>query len=273
MTLAEKIDACREIIRQCRSVLVAFSAGVDSTFLLALSAETLGADHVLAAMGVSEIFPHRDLTAGRELARLLGVELVEVRVDHLAEATFTSNPPQRCYHCKAAMIGHLRHLAERRGLAEVLTGANADDTGDHRPGLRAGTELGVVRPLLQAGLTKQDIRTASRAMGLDTWDKPSMACLASRIPYGQPITSEKLRRIERAEEVLAEMGYRQYRVRDHEAVARIELPPADLPRAIRDRDAIAAALRALGYTFVALDLEGYRSGSLNETLTGDAGGA
>jgi uncharacterized protein len=262
----QKVQRCREILRGLQRVVVAFSAGADSTLLLSLAIESLGKDNVVAAMGVSPSLAERERLAGRDIARTLGAELVEIRTGEMDDPNYAANPADRCFHCKSDLFRRLEGLAEQRGLAAVVSGANADDTGDFRPGLQAGREMGVVHPLMEAGMTKDEVREASKAMGLPTWDKPAMACLASRVPYGQPITAEKLSRIERAEYVLKDLGFAQCRVRDHDTIARIELPVEDLPRAIRQGDRIAAALKALGYTYVTLDLEGFRSGSMNEPL-------
>jgi uncharacterized protein len=239
---------------------------VDSSLLVALSAEAVGKDKVLAAHAHGPIFPRREDLAAREVARRLGVEIVQVEVSPLADAAFVHNPPDRCYHCKKAIFSGLKKLAAERGLAAVASGANVDDRGDYRPGMTAERELGIRQPLLEAGLSKADIRAASRAMGLPTWDAPSSACLASRVPYGEPITLEKVARIDRGEEFLHAMGFRQCRLRDHGAVARIELPPAELPAALARKDEIVPAFKALGYQYVTLDLQGFRSGSMNETL-------
>ena len=265
-TLQDKLSACGEILRTCGSVVVAFSAGVDSTFLLWLAARTLGADNVLAAMGVSPSLAARERQAGKDLAAEIGVELVEIETCELSDPNYAANPANRCFYCKSDLFVRLKQLAADRGMAAVASGANADDTGDFRPGLRAGKELGTVSPLLAAGLTKDDIRAASESVGLATWDKPAMACLASRVPYGQPITAEKLHRIEQAEYVLQDLGFRQCRVRDHEGLARIEVPADHVPRAVQHRHKLVEAIKALGYTYVTLDLEGFRSGSMNEPL-------
>jgi uncharacterized protein len=261
-----KVGACRAILRGLGKVTVAFSGGVDSTLLLSLAVQELGRDSVLAVMASSPIHPARERQAAEEIAGQIGVALVEIATDEMSNPEFLANPPRRCYICKAHVMGPIKELAARRGLPAVVAGTNVDDLGDFRPGLEAARELGISSPLLEAGLTKQDIRDASAAIGLPTWDKPSMACLASRIPYGQTITPERLRRIEQAEYVLHDLGFGNCRVRDHDSIARIELPVGDLARALELRERIVGPIKALGYAYVSLDLQGLRSGSLNEVL-------
>ena len=267
----QRIDECRGILRSLGRVVVAFSAGVDSTFLLALATETLGAGNVLAAMGVSPSLGRRERRQGRGLAERIGTGLVEVETAELADPNYASNPPERCYYCKQDLFQRLTALAGERGFDAVVSGANADDRGDFRPGLLAGERLGVRSPLLDAGLTKDEIRAASREMGLETWDKPAMACLASRVPYGEAITPAKLGRIEQAEDALKDLGFGQCRVRDHGSLARIEVPAGDIAKAVEQRQTLVASLESLGYTYVTLDLRGFRSGSMNEVIANHAG--
>jgi pyridinium-3,5-biscarboxylic acid mononucleotide sulfurtransferase len=261
-----KVARVGEILESLGSVVVAFSAGVDSTFLLALAVRTLGPAAVLAAMGVSPSLAQRERSAGRVLAERLGATLVEVPTGEMDDPNYVANSPQRCFYCKKDLFERLTELARQRGGAVVVSGANADDRGDFRPGLRAGRALGVRNPLMEAGLTKAEIRAASRAMGLETWDKPAMACLASRVQYGQGITPELLGRIERAEYVLKDLGFAQCRVRDHGSLGRIEVPADRIAAVIERREQILAAMEALGYTYVTLDLRGFRSGSMNEEI-------
>jgi uncharacterized protein len=264
--LRRKVQIAQSCLNRLRRVVVAFSGGVDSTLVLALAVETLGHENVIAAMGVSAIHPRRECQAGRELAAQFGVELMELKTTELTDPQFLANPPQRCYICKRHVMGPMIELAGRRGCTAVVSGTNADDLGDFRPGIQAAQELGIVNPLIEAKMTKDDIRTVSKALALSTWDKPSMACLATRVPYGQPLTAEALARIEQAEDALRELGFATCRLRDHFPVARIELAVERLLEALEMRETIVERIRAAGYTFVALDLAGFRSGSMNEVL-------
>ena len=263
-----KLGALRASLRDIGSAAVAFSSGVDSTFLLRVAHEELG-DRCVAVTARSRSFPKRELDEAVAFSRAEGVRHAMVDSEELDVPHFAENPPDRCYHCKKALFGKLLAFARENGLAAVLEGSNLDDDGDWRPGRRAIRELGVRSPLHDAGLTKAEIRALSREMGLPTADKPSFACLASRFPYGERITAEGLARVERAEDWLraAVPGLAQLRVRSHAGgVARIEVPPADVPRLAARAPDISAALRAFGFAYVSLDLAGYRTGSLNETL-------
>ncbi len=257
-----------EIIADLGSVVVAYSGGVDSTLLLRLCVEALGPAGVLAVTASSETLASDEEVDARRLAVAMGIEHLMVPISELEDEEFVRNPPERCYLCKRIRYGRLLSLARERGLRWVVDGANADDSMDYRPGLRAASELGVRSPLQEAGLTKDDIRELSRAYGLPTWDKPSYACLASRVPYGCRITAEKLRQIDTAETFLRGLGFKQVRVRHHGEVARIEVPASQLGSLTTGDLAprVVARLRELGFTYVALDLNGYRTGSLNEPL-------
>ena len=265
-----KLERLRERLRVIGGAVVAFSSGVDSTFLLRVAHEELG-DRVVAATARSHSFPNRELDEATAFCRAEGVRHVVIDSEELDIPGFAENPPDRCYHCKKELFGKLLAFARDNGLAAVLEGSNIDDDGDYRPGRRAIRELGIVSPLHEAGLTKAEIRALSREMGLPTSDKPSFACLASRFPYGERITAAALERVEKAEQWLFDsgLGLTQLRVRSHGDLARIEVPPADVPRLAARAAEIAAAFNDLGFAYVALDLLGYRTGSMNEILPGN----
>src|SRR5262245_55971602 len=266
-TLADKRDRLREVIGGYGSALVCFSGGVDSTLLLRVAHDVRG-ERCVGLTAVSITMAASERTAARDLAAGMGARLEVVESHELERPGFAQNPTDRCYHCKAELLEIARPRADALGLAEVLIGTNLDDLGDHRPGLRAADERGARHPLVDAGMTKSDVRALSRDLGLQTWDKPQLACLSSRFPYGTEIPPERLRQVDGFEDRLRALGFRQLRVRYHGEVARLEIDLADMPRALQPvvREAIVDAGRAHGFTFVALDLAGFASGSLNQLI-------
>ncbi len=263
--LKPKMAGLAEWLDARAGVLVAYSGGVDSTFLAVMAFQVLGG-RMLAVTADSPSLPRSDLADAVAFARSLGMPHQVLRTAEMANPAFTANPPERCYHCKKELFTELAGLARERGLEVVADGSNLDDLDDVRPGTRAARECGVRRPLQDGGFTKRELRSASRTLRLPTAAKPAAACLASRIPYGTPVTAEALARIEASEAALQELGFAGCRVRLHDDVARIELRPPDFGRAIRQRPAICEALSRAGSRYVTLDLRGYRTGSMNEAL-------
>ena len=261
---ATRLRDARDIVRGLGSVLVAYSGGVDSTLLLKLAMDELG-NGAVAVLASSPAYPESEQQAARSLAQSMGARLVEVTTDEVELEAYARNNPDRCFHCKEELFDTLEPVQSELGLKHLAYGATADDAGDHRPGHGSAVRRGVRFPLLEAGMAKSDIRASARALGLPNWNKPSFACLSSRIPHGTAVTVAALRQIERAEDALRQLGFRQVRVRHHGDVARIEVDAPEIARLLEQRERVADAVRAAGYKFVAADLEGYESGRLNRT--------
>ena len=264
----EKYKALIEDLKALGSVAVAFSGGVDSAFLMDAAHRALG-EKAIAITALSRFNPTRESDDAAAWCAERGIRQIVIGVDVLGIEGVAANPKNRCYLCKKALFGEILRIARENGIGYLAEGSNLDDAGDYRPGMKAIAELGVLSPLKAGGFTKADIRALSRHLGLPTWDKPSYACLASRIPYGDPITEEKLLKVDRAEQLLIDLGFHQLRVRLHGGIARIELEPEEMNRLMvpEIRERVDAALREYGFDYVTLDMKGYRTGSLNETLS------
>jgi pyridinium-3,5-biscarboxylic acid mononucleotide sulfurtransferase len=267
--LQKRLTELEEILVPYESALVAFSGGVDSSLALAVAARALPKHRVLAVTSNNETYLPSELDLAREFAESLGVEHLVVNTRELDDPNYASNPTNRCYFCKSTLYTDLAKLAEDRGYACVVDGANKDDEGDYRPGRKAAKELGVVSVLSEAKMSKADVRELAKYLGLPTWDKPALACLSSRFPYGQEITPEKLSQVARAEEFLRREDFKQVRVRHHGEIARLEIGPDELERAFAMREKISAELLDAGFLYVTLDLAGYKAGSLNAALKKD----
>ena len=262
----QRLALLESIVAPYGSALVAFSGGVDSSLALAVAARALPKERVLAVTSNNETYLPSELGLAEAFVRFIEVEHLVVNTRELDDPNYADNPANRCYFCKNTLYSDLKALAREKGYACVVDGANKDDEGDYRPGRKAAKELEVVSPLAMAGLGKAEVRELARHLELPTWDKPALACLSSRFPYGQKITPEKLAQVARAEEFLRRQGYEQVRVRHHGEIARLEVGPAELERAFREREEISAELKAAGFLYVTLDLTGYKPGSLNAAL-------
>lgn len=263
----QKKNALVSHLKGLPSLVVAFSGGVDSTFLLAVAAEALN-ERVLAVTATSPVHPANDIKNARAFTIAKGIKHIMYESDEKNIPEFRANSPDRCYHCKKAICMKLKEIAQDHGIIHIAHAINADDLSDYRPGIKAASEMGLIAPLVDAGLTKEEIRFLSKEIGLLTWDMPSMACLASRIPYGEPITDEKISMVQRAENILAEAGLKQYRVRHHGTVARIEADTNDFSKfsSLAFREKVTKDFKSIGFLHIALDLEAYRSGSMNRGL-------
>ena len=263
----KKYDDLKEMLKSYGSVAVAFSSGVDSTFLLYAAKEALG-DRVIAISAKSCSFPERELNEAKEFCKEHQIRHIIFESEELEIEGFSQNPKNRCYLCKHELFEKIIKIAADEKIAVIVEGSNLDDNGDYRPGLQAVAELGIKSPLRTIGFTKEDIRALSRHLGLPTWEKPSFACLASRFVYGETITKEKLGMVDKAEQLLLDLGFHQVRVRIHGTMARIEILPEEFPKLISDdvRNQITTALKSYGFTYVSMDLTGYRTGSMNEVI-------
>ncbi len=268
MSAEEKLSKLKKVVDTLESVVVAFSGGVDSTLVAKVCYDALK-DNSMAVTARSETYPDFEFREAQKLAKEIGIRHLVIDTSELAIEGFANNPPERCYFCKTELFGKLKDIAKKQGFLNVVDGANVDDTKEFRPGLEASKELDVKSPLKESGMTKEDIREASQMLNLSNWNKPAYACMSSRFPYGQSITEEKLNMVSEAEKYLRSLGLIQFRVRHHETIARIEILPEDI-HFLTDspaREELTGKFKEIGFTYVTLDLEGYRSGSMNEVLT------
>ncbi len=267
MTIEQKLDRLKTLLQEMKLAVIAYSGGVDSSLLLRVAADAMG-PRLIAVTAISETYPGGELLSAKEFASSLGVTHKVLYTEELTSEDFVRNTPERCYHCKSELFAKIRQIADREGISFVLEGSNTDDLKDYRPGRKAAQEFGLRSPLVEAGFSKADVRECARMLNLPAWDKPSLACLSSRIPYGTRITLGLLQAVQSAEDSLRVMGFRQVRVRHHGEIARIEVVREEFPKLFsRDvMEAITTSFKELGFTYVCLDLEGYRTGSMNEKL-------
>ncbi len=268
MSLTKKKNKLENILKKMGSILIAFSGGVDSALLLAVSKKVLG-EKAIAVTAQSPSLPTTELANAKQFAKLINAKHIVISTQEMNSKEYIQNLTNRCYHCKTELYFQLKKIADQFNIAYIANGTNLDDLGDHRPGLKSAEENGIKSPLCEAAFTKQDVRDLSKELNLPTWDKPAMACLSSRIPYGSAITENKLKMVELAEDFLQSLGYRQVRVRNHENLARLEFSKMDLDKFFREESysSIVTQLKKIGFNYVTVDLEGYRTGSLNETIS------
>lgn len=269
MTFKDKYNSLQQILKKLRKVVVAYSGGVDSTFLLKAAVDTLGTENVLACIGVSASLAKSQYNRAIECAADIGTEIEEVEVHEVLDTKYSANNPDRCFHCKSHLYTALQDLARKKGFDNVICGCNFNDMDDFRPGNKAASIYGVLSPLAEAGMTKDDIRNMSRELNLPTADIPASPCLASRLTYGLEVTEQRLKQVEEAEDFLRTLGFVEFRVRHHDAIARIEIPPEDMDKITTEpkRQRIVEKLKSIGFKYITVDLQGFRSGSLNELLT------
>ncbi|MHC4557165.1 MAG: ATP-dependent sacrificial sulfur transferase LarE [Planctomycetota bacterium] len=269
MTLQNKYNLLQQILKNLERVVVAYSGGVDSTFLLKVAVDTLGSENVLACIGISSSLAKSQYNRAIECAKIIGAHVEEVEVHEVLDTNYSANSPDRCFHCKSHLYTVLQNIAKRKGFENVVCGCNFDDMDDFRPGNKAAKIYDVRSPLMEAQMTKDDIRTVSRNLNLPTADVPASPCLASRVTYGLEVTEKRLKQVEQAEDFLRQLGFVEFRVRHHDTIARIEVKPEDMEKVTTEpeRYQIIEKLKSLGFKYITVDLQGFRSGSLNELLT------
>lgn len=264
--MEEKLEKLKKFLEKLEKVVVAFSGGVDSTFLLKIAIDTLGKENVIAVNSVSETYPESEKKEAKRIAEKIGVRLITIKTEELRNEKFTLNPHNRCYWCKLELFKKLEEIRKKYGMKFIIDGTNKDDENDYRPGEKAKKTYNVVSPLKECGLRKEEIREYSKKLGLPTWNRPSMACLASRFPYGEKITEEKLKMVEEAEEFLKRMGFKVVRARYYGETVRIEVGEDEIENVLKKREEIVKGLKKSGFKYITVDLQGYRTGSLNEVL-------